>query len=108
MLDVAPDDPRLVRVRLAGTALDRAGARIRRGEFMADRGSPEEREVAIAVFRDLRRTRRINWRRGPSALGYMEHVPELERVILPLATDGIAVDGFLNLSVFYFADGSEL
>lgn len=108
ILEVVPDDPRRVRVRLVGTAIERAGAQLRKGSFIADHGTREEGAAAAAMFCELTQTKRLNWRRGPSALGYFQYVRELERVILPLASDGATVDGFLNLSVFYFSNGTEL
>lgn len=107
LMDVVDDDPRRYRLRLVGGALVEAGTGIRKGQFFGDVGTPEEAVAAAQVFHHLERSRRINWRRGPSALGYMEHVRALERVILPMAGDGVTVDMFMCLTVFYYADGHE-
>jgi hypothetical protein len=108
LLDVVADDPRRYRHRLIGGALTEAGVATRKGEFFGDLSTPEEAARATAVFRRLEQTKQLNWRRGPSALGYLDHVRELERVILPMASDGVTVDLFLCLTVFYDADGREL
>ncbi|WP_162914885.1 PAS domain-containing protein [Desertibaculum subflavum] len=108
LMEVVDEDPRRYRLRLVGGALVEAGTGIRKGQFFGDVGSREEAASAAQVFRHLERCRRINWRRGPSALGYMEHVRELERVILPMAADGVTVDIFMCLTVFYYADGREV
>jgi hypothetical protein len=108
LVDVVPDDPRKFRARLVGGALIEAGARIRTGMFFDEVPPDGEASVTISTFRELLQTRRINWRRGPSSWRHMEHVRELERVILPLAADGRMVDMFLCLTVFYLANGSTL
>ena len=106
LLDVVADDPRRFRARLVGGALIEAGASLRKGQFFTDIGTPEEGQRNLAFFSNLAQTKRIDWRRGPSMLGYMEHVKELERVIMPMAENGMVVDMFLCLTVFYGSDGS--
>jgi len=105
LLEIVPDDPRRFRLRLVGGALTEAGAGLRKGQFFVESGTPEEAARAHARFSSMEKSRLIDWRRGPPALGYMEHVRELERVMLPLAADGRSVDMFLCLTVFYFAEG---
>ena len=107
LLDVVETDPRRYRLRLVGGALTEAGTGLAKGQFFGDLGTPEEQVRSTAIFRRLERNPRINWRRGPSALGYMEHVRELERVILPMAADGSTVDTFMCLTVFHYADGHQ-
>ena len=108
LVDVVRDDPRLFRARLIGTAFGQVGARLRAGTFFEEVAPEAEAKVTTAPFRQVLDTKRINWRRGPSSLSHMEHVRELERVILPLAADGATVDMFLCLTVFYMSDGSDI
>lgn len=108
LVEVVKDDPRLFRARLVGTALEQLGARLRKGEFFEDVAPVGEAQVTTTPFRHVLQAGCVNWRRGPSALSHMEHVRELERVIMPLAADGETVDMFLCLTVFYMADGSEV
>jgi len=48
-----------------------------------------------------------NWRRGPPDLPHIDDYLEVERVMLPLASDGRLVDVILGLSVIYRSDGRE-
>lgn len=105
LMEVVPDDPRRFRARLIGGALTEAGATFRKGQYFSDVGTPEEAARTTAFFARLEQVKRIDWRRGPSALGHMEHVKELERVIMPMAADGTTVDTFMCLTVFYGSDG---
>lgn len=108
LIDVVPADPRLFRFRLIGGAIVDAGARFRKGEFLADIGTAEEVALLFANCTGQMASRRAQWRRGPSTLGHLEHIPRLERVTLPMAADGTTVDLFLCLTVFYHADGHVL
>ncbi|WP_119422647.1 PAS domain-containing protein [Desertibaculum subflavum] len=108
LVDVVKDDPRLFRARLVGTAFGQVGARLRAGKFFEDVAPEAEAKITAAPFRRVLATGRIDWRRGPSSLSHMEHVRELERVILPLAGDGAEVDMFLCLTVFYMSDGGAI
>ena len=108
LLDVVPADARLFRFRLVGGAIVDAGTRFRKGGFMTDIGAPEEAALARTNLADQLASRRAHWRRGPSTLGHLEHIHQLERVILPMAADGQAVDLFLCLTVFYHSDGRVL
>lgn len=106
LLDIAPDDPRRYRFRLIGGALREAGVTAVKGSFLADTATPEEASRSASLFERLETTRTFDWRRGAPALGFLEHVSELERVFLPMARDGRTVDLLLCLTVFYYADGT--
>lgn len=108
LVDVVSDDPRMFRARLVGTAFERVGARLRKGNFFEDVAPEAEAKVTAQSFRRLLQTGGYSWRRGKSSFSHMEHVRELERVILPLASDGATVDMFLCLTVFYMSDGSDI
>jgi hypothetical protein len=49
-----------------------------------------------------------HWRRGKPDMPHIEEFLQLERVLLPLASDGGAVDAILALTIFYRRDGSQL
>lgn len=60
------------------------------------------------AFIDVALSRRPSWCRGPSGFRPERREHEIERVRLPLATDGTTVDMILALSVFYNKDGREI
>jgi hypothetical protein len=50
-----------------------------------------------------------DWRRGPPHFaGYIERCTDMERIFLPLATDGGDVELLLTIAVFFDVDGEEL
>jgi hypothetical protein len=105
LVDIVPDDPRRYRARLVGGALVDAGAPIRRGRFLSDVMTPEERTRAGDVFDRIVTQKHVDWRRGPPVLGHMNHIHALERVMMPMATDGSTVDVLLCMTLFYWTDG---
>ncbi len=49
-----------------------------------------------------------SWRRGPPMLmAYSERCAEIERLLLPLASDGATVDVIVALTVMFGLDGTE-
>lgn len=106
LVDVEPGPPRRFRLRLIGGAIVDAGSLIRKGDYMDDpKFSPDPRGVA-AVMNAVVETGQPDWRRGPTVLHHAKHVDTLERVILPLATDGHTIDMLLCMTVFYRGDGT--
>jgi hypothetical protein len=105
LVDVVPDDPRRYRVRLVGGALVNARAPIRRGHFLSDAMTPEEARRSNELFGRIASLRHVDWRRGPSVLRHMDHVFALERVMMPMAADGVSVDMMLCMTLFYWTDG---
>jgi len=104
LIDVVAD-PRRFRVRLVGTALEKAGMPLRRGDFMLDRVPPEARERARAELDFVADTRQPLWFRGRAYLPHEKYVHEIERLFLPLAADGVTVDMFLCLGLIHRAPG---
>jgi len=107
LLDVL-ENPLRFRYRLVGTKLLYAGDRELTGLFMEEAhpnffiAAPYPDYVACV------REHRINRRLGSPVFDWdREHV-RIERLLLPLASDGIRVDMILGLSVFYDAEGREL
>jgi hypothetical protein len=105
LVDVVPDDSRRFRARLVGGALVDAGVPIRRGRFLSDVMTPEERTRAGDLFDRIVSQRHVDWRRGPPVLGHMKHIYALERAMMPMATDGSTVDMLLCITLFYWTDG---
>lgn len=105
LVDVV-DDVRRFRVRLIGTALVDAGIPLRVGDFIFDRLMPELRHT-LAEFESVVRTREPLWFRGPVNLRHDTYVHEIERIFLPLASDGRTVDMLLCLSLIQRAGRSD-
>jgi hypothetical protein len=105
LVDVVPDDPRRYRARLVGGALVEAGAPIRRGEYFSDVMTEEEIRRSNEVFDRVAYEKVVDWRRGPSVLRKLKHVTAIERVLMPMAADGMTVDMLLCMTLFYWTDG---
>ncbi|HXP75345.1 MAG TPA: PAS domain-containing protein [Stellaceae bacterium] len=106
LLDVVGTPPRF-RTRLIGTALQRAGIPLRPGVFIDDPVPPALREAMLSRLREIPASRQPQWRRGRPYLPHATEVFEIERIYLPLAADGSAVDMLLCLSVLYESTGKE-
>ncbi len=106
LVDVV-DDPRRFRVRLIGTALVDAGIPLRVGDFIFDRLMPEQRQAALEEFGSVVWSREPLWYRGPVNLRHDTYVHEIERIFLPLAADGRAVDMLLCLSLIWRAESGR-
>lgn len=111
LLDVEPGGPagpaRRYRVRLVGGAVVAVGFPARPGEYFDD---PRVAADVAAIRRQLDtvvETRRPDWRRGRPAIDHTRYVDTLERVIVPLATDGRTVDMLMALTMFYWKDGER-
>lgn len=60
-------------------------------------------------YKRLISERAILWRRGKPVFAlHVERCAALERIVLPLADDGVTVDMGLAMTVHYGVDGSEL
>jgi hypothetical protein len=100
--------PMRFRYRLLGTAVVFAMGRDLRGSWFDDAhpefaGSPFAEElVAVANERAPRH------HRGPPFVRHIRDVAGLERIILPLAADGVTVDMLLCLTVFTDVHGHEI
>ena len=78
---------------------------MRRGDYFDEvSNQPLRREVA-GVLEAVVRDRRPDWRRGVPKVEHAKHVSELERVMLPLASDGVTVDMLIGATLFYWDDG---
>jgi hypothetical protein len=107
MLDVL-EGPLRFRYRLVGSKLVIAGGRELTGRLMEDAHENLLTALPYADYPACVRDRRISWRRGATVFDWgREHVM-IERMLLPLATDGRNVDIILGLSVFSDSTGREL
>lgn len=105
LIDVVRGTPHRYRYRLIGAALIEAGAPIRPGLFIDEMGDSIDQSAAHATFDAVLDNRQPDWRRGPPIINHLKFVSALERVLLPLAEDGLTVDVILGMTVFYLLDG---
>jgi len=106
LLDVV-GAPRRFRFRLIGDAMHRKGIPGRRGAFVDQFFAAGLADERLTTLHDVVVARRPSWARGLPQLVHTTQIAEIERIILPLATDGIAVDVLLCLTVFYQTGGRE-
>jgi hypothetical protein len=107
LLDVL-ESPLRFRYRLAGTKLLYAGGRELTGLLMEDAHPNLFIASPYADYPACVREHRVSRRLGSPVFDWdREHV-RIERLLLPLATDGTRVDMILGLSVFFDAEGREL
>jgi hypothetical protein len=106
MLDVV-GEPKRFRFRLIGDAMHRKGIPGRSGEFVDQLFSAGIADERMAVLNAVAAARQPSWARGHPQIAHRTQIFELERILLPLATDGRAVDVLLCLTAFYQSDGRE-
>lgn len=98
LLDVV-DDPRRFRVRLVGGALILSGTPARAGDFMADFMPQNKRAASLAELEAVVQSRQPWWHRGSVILHRDRYASEVERLVLPLASDGRTVDMLFGITV---------
>ena len=101
--------PRRFRCRLIGTALQRSrtGTPLRPGVYVDDPVAPELKEKVLSEFRFVAETGQPLWFRGKANAPHVKQIFELERLYLPLAADGVAVNMLLCMSILYESTGKE-
>jgi hypothetical protein len=105
LIDVEPGPPLRFRYRLIGTALIEAGAPMRKGDYFDEVRNQPARDEVTDMLEAVVRERQPNWRRGAPKVAHAKHVSQLERIVLPLASDGQTVDILLGMTLFYWDDG---
>lgn len=105
LLDVQREPFRL-RYRLAGTRIVASIGREITGEWF-DAVHPEAAEQPgyLDRYRSVVDGGRPSWRRGKPRLWSRRGCSEIENIVLPFATDGVAVDMLLTATVLYWLDG---
>ena len=103
LIDVARD-PLRFRFRLIGTAVVEYAGEDNTGNWF-DEVMPD---FDPRVFVDVVETGEPSWSRSPSRMRPYKQYRELERVRLPLASDGKTVDMILCLTVFFDKTGREI
>ncbi len=107
LLDVV-EAPLRFRYRLVGSKLVFAGNREMTGMLMEEAHPNLFVAPPYADYPACVRDHRISLRLGTPVFDWdREHV-QIERLLLPLASDGRRVDMILGLSVFFDSDGHEL
>ncbi len=100
ILDVQRNPYRFT-VRLIGEKTRRSGAPFRKGFDFDDLGGGKVPEHLLKVLLSVVEKHEPDWYRGPPNVPHTVELRELERVMLPLASDGKNVDAILNLTIFY-------
>lgn len=99
LIDVV-HDPLRFRFRLLGTTVEKFAGRRMTGRWVDEELGPETRDEVLTNLTEVVETRQPSWRRGPSLIIPEKTVATLERLYLPLATDGRTVDMVLGLTIF--------
>lgn len=107
MLDVI-ENPLRFRYRLAGTKLLYAGDRELTGMLMEEAHPNLFVAPPYADYPACVREHRVSRRLGSPVFDWNREHVLIERLLLPLASDGRKVDVILGLSVFFDADRREL
>ncbi len=103
LIDVARN-PYRFRFRLVGTQVVDYAGEDNTGKWFHEQMPNFHPEVLI----DVVETGKPSWSRGRSKMRPERDYYELERVRLPLASDGKTVDMILSLTVFFDSEGNEI
>lgn len=107
MIDVERASELRLRYRLIGTSVARAFEKDTTGQYLHD-AHPDFHETPVwSYMREVADTGMPNWRKGAPHFGMRQGFRHLERVFLPMASDGRTVDLILALTVFLDSQGNE-
>jgi len=87
-------------LRLAGSRIEEFAGKTIAGSWMAERLSGHELSRVTGALEQVVETKRPNWRRGKPRISWEKDYIEIERLYLPLASDGELVDMVLAMTVF--------
>lgn len=104
LLDVKRQ-PKRYRYRLVGGALVDAGLGAKRGDYFDEKVRSQDLPALLAVLDQVSDQGMVDWRRGPPSIDHDRFIARLERVLLPLSSDGESIDVILGCTVFYWSDG---
>lgn len=106
LMDVLPEPGPRFRMRLVGGAMRRLGILTVPGDFVESFMAPDAlplRDLHLLAAHGL-----PAWYRGPAFMPHDRDLHALERLFLPMAEDGEAVDVVLGLTVFLDEFGREI
>jgi hypothetical protein len=109
LIDVVGRPPRF-RYRLIGTRMVDALNGDFTGQWLDEvHARPDGSKPVFPSYTAVAMEGRPDWRRGPPHFaGFIDRCTELERVFLPLASDGETVDIIITINVFFDAVGTEI
>lgn len=107
LLDIEGSAPLRFRYRLAGTRIARAIGADPTGRYLDETHDGPGYDRVFAYLCEVARTGNPSWRSGTPAFGELHDLRRVERVYLPLAADGRAVDMILAFSIFLDRLGME-
>ncbi len=97
--------PLRYRYRLVGGALVDAGLGVKRGDYFEEKVRSQDLPGLLAILNRVSEEGMIDWRRGPPSIDHDRFIARLERILLPMASDGTTVDVILGCTLFYWSDG---
>ncbi len=100
LIEVHRDPLRFWR-RLVGSKIEEFAGMNLTGGWVGDRLSGARLSGVHSFLMDVVETKQPNWRRGKSLIRFEKDFAELERLYLPMATDGETVDMILAVTVFF-------
>lgn len=107
LVDVERSPTLRFRYRLIGTSVARAFEHEPTGRYLDDaHADAHDGRIRLSVS-DVVRDRQPNWRTGRPTLWHLQDYLQLERVFLPMASDGETIDLILALTVFLDRFGVE-
>ena len=108
LLDVVGRPPRF-RYRVVGTRMVESLGADLTGRWMDEAHARDGKPPALPVVTKVALEGVLNWRRGPPLFAnYIDKCTGLERLFLPLSTNGTDIDMLFWITVFFDAEGKEL
>ncbi|MBI1775287.1 MAG: PAS domain-containing protein [Proteobacteria bacterium] len=107
LLDVEPE-PLRFRYRLVGTKLAQFFGYAIRGRYLGEATQPHFTQQHLVHYEGVVKNRTYHYRKGPPAFAVDRPHLRVERILLPLATDGLTVDVILALTVLTDGQGREM
>jgi len=108
LLEVQGRPPRF-RYRVIGTRMVDALGKDLTGQWLDEAHSQAGRKPEFPGYELVVAQREPQWRRGPPHFAsYIDKCTGMERVFLPLASNGVDVDMILIIAVFFDREGHEL
>lgn len=108
LLEVVGRPPRF-RYRVIGTRMVDALGGDLTGQWLDEVHARGSRKPKFPAYEKVVEVREPQWRRGPPHFAsYIDKCTGMERVFLPLASNGADVDMILTVAVFFDREGHEL